>query len=110
MKKIQKTYYWIAGLIVLIPEILFSFFTVSLWGFSNPPFTPLIYNFIDSGFFSDNLSYIFIAMIIECFGLLWLSILLFKTNKKLLSIILVIMFLWLVFWSYVLYSFSNINF
>lgn len=115
MTKIQKVWLWVSVLMFIIPEILFSFivsFFASLYGVGNFPF--LYEHFINPQFFIDNPIYLFIALSIECFGMLGLLICNIKFNhhkyKIIPTVIIALILILLLFIFFAGYSVTNMSF
>ena len=115
MSKLQKIWLWVFVFMFFVPEVLFSF-TVSFFtlfmGVENFPF--LAQSFINPQFFVDNPVYLFIALSIECLGVLGLLIFNIKFNhhklKIVWTVISILVLALLIFIFYIGYAVSNIGF
>ena len=118
MTKIQKIWMWIFIAMFAIPEILFYFTPLSILSFINnfseTNIKPIAYSFVNPQFFTDNPIYLLLFLAIEWLGVLGLLIMSIKSKKKILSILLGIIILWLSFLipiSFILiYVFSTMSF
>ncbi len=115
MTKIQKIWLWVSIVMLIIPEIFFSFiisFFTDLLHLSN--FPSLYEYFIKPQFFIDNSIYLFVALSIECLGMLGLLICNIKFNhhryKLVLTVITTLILVFLLFIVYLAYAISNISF
>ena len=109
MTKKQKTWLWISLAMFALPEILFFTIISSIINYSGKDFLTLISPFVDSRFFINNPVYFFVFSIIEWIGILGLAIVSIKLNKKLLSIMLIIIILWMSLVLFLGYVSSNIS-
>ena len=106
MTKTQKIWLWISVAMFVVPEVFFSFLTLSVISFFGKDFLPLITKFIDQQFFTDHPIYLIYALAVEVVGVLILAIISFQRNKKPVAIFLSIIFLWLTFVLYMGYMIS----
>lgn len=96
LTKTQKIWLWVFLAMFMIPEMLFSFVisVIELFGLD---FNPLYTLFINQQFFIDSPIYLFIFNIIELIGVLGMLIISIKLNRKIISVILGIVLVWLIF-------------
>jgi len=87
----------------VFPEIIFSFIMLSIVNFSNENMRPLYSLIIKEQFFIDHPIFLILFMAIEWIGILGLFLLSIKLNRKLLSILLGIILLWMSFVFYIGY-------
>ena len=112
----KKTLLWVSWVAFVFPEILFSPIISLITFFSGTEKFHYFYEyFIDSQFFIDNQIFLFIALIIESFGVLGLLFWNIKYNNKKFKNVLVFMcsivFLFLIFLLYIgLYTHNGIGF
>jgi hypothetical protein len=113
MTKTQKIWMWIFIAMFTIPEILFFFTPLSILSFTNnfspTNIKPIAYSFVNSQFFTDHPGYLLVAIIIEWLGALGLLIISFKSKKKIPSVMLLVVLLWLSFLIFVGYVLSTMS-
>jgi hypothetical protein len=109
LSKMQKIWLGIFGAMFLIPEILFSIIFSSIVNYSGKDFLTLSSLFVDSRFFINNSGLFFLNLVVELVGIMGLLIINIKNKKILFSIILLVIFLWLIFISFLGYISSSIS-
>jgi len=95
MKKLSKIWLWIFLAMFIVPEILF-FTTVSLIrSIAGESFFSVSSLIINYGVFFDNPFYLILIIALEWIGILGLLILCIKSRKKVLSVLLSVILVWL---------------
>ena len=94
---------WIFIAMFALPEILFFTIPSSIINYSGKNFLTLSSLFVDSQFFINNPRYFFADLIIELIAILGLLMISIKSGKKVSSLFLGIILLWLFFVSLLAY-------
>ena len=109
MSKTQKIWAWIFGAMFVVPEVLFLVIPSSIINYSNKLFLTLVTPFFDSKLFINSPKIFFVVLILELVGVLGLFVISVKSKKKLISVLLVVIFLWLAFLLFLAYISSSIR-
>ena len=99
MTKMQKVWMWVFIAMFAVPEILFLTTPLSILSFTNNfsamNINPPIYYLVNSQFFTDQPIYLLLVIAIEWVGVLGLLLIGVKSKKRIPTILLGIVLLWL---------------
>ena len=113
MNKNYKILFWVGLLLFIVPELLFGVFSTSLYDLLSSEWHYC--GFLSEEFVNDNQTLVFLATLIEASGTVLLLLGIHYSNiggllKKLLSFGFALLFLYLVFLSYLSFAFNQISF